>query len=574
MSKLNGLPHRITALLPNASDWAAVRSHPRRDLVAGLTVAVVALPLALAFGVASGMGATAGLITAIVAGILAAAFGGSNLQVSGPTGAMTVVLLPVFHQFGVNGVLMVGLLAGAVLLAASFSGLGRAARYLPAPVIEGFTAGIAVVIVLQQVPAMLGSSGEGDKAWQSAFDAVRNYAANPGLWSPLIAVGVAGLILIAARWRPGIPMSLAVVAAVTVAVNLTGLDVAQIGTLPGGIPAPSFDFFDPALIFALVPSALAVAALGALESLLSATVADGMTVGQRHDPDRELFGQAIANLAVPLFGGVPATAAIARTAVNVRAGAGSRLAAVTHSITLALIVLIAAPLVGGIPLAALAGVLIATCVQMVEVGSLRAMIRATRSDAVVLIVTFLVTVVVDLITAVAVGVAIAVVLALRSVSRSALLEQVPLDPGDHDSEEHDLLAEHIVAYRIDGPLFFAAAHRFLLELTEIATVKVVIIRLSRISTLDVTGARVLGDAITRLERRGIAVLLSGIRPHHDAILQTLGVADELRTANRVFPDTPSAILQARKILRGTATGRAMPRAVDQPAGPRRRRHRG
>ena len=164
------------------------------------------------------------------------------------------------------------------------------------------------------------------------------------------------------------------------------------------------------------------------------------------------------------------------------------------------------------------------------------------------------------------GVAIAVVLALRSVSRSALLEQVPLDPADHDGEEHKLLAEHIVAYRIDGPLFFAAAHRFLLALTEIATVKVVIIRLSRISTLDVTGARVLGDAITRLERRGIAVLLSGIRPHHDAILLTLGVADELRTANRIFPDTPTAILQARKILQDTGTRQA----VHQTAVPRRR----
>jgi len=561
-------------MLPNASDWAAVRAHPRRDLVAGLTVAIVALPLALAFGVASGMGATAGLITAIVAGILAAVFGGSNLQVSGPTGAMTVVLLPVFQQYGVNGVLMVGLLAGAVLLAASFSGLGRAARYLPAPVIEGFTAGIAVVIVLQQVPAILGTNGEGDKAWQTAFDAVRNFAANPGLWSPLIAVGVAGLILIAARWRPGIPMSLAVVAAVTVAVNLTDLDIAQIGALPGGLPVPTLGFFDPGLVVALVPSALAVAALGALESLLSATVADGMTVGQQHDPDRELFGQAIANLAVPLFGGVPATAAIARTAVNVRAGAGSRLAAVTHSITLALIVLIAAPLVGGIPLAALAGVLIATCVQMVEVSSLSAMIRATRSDGVVLIVTFLVTIVFDLITAVAVGVAIAIVLALRSLSRSALLEQVPLDPGDHDGEEHDLLAEHIVAYRIDGPLFFAAAHRFLLELTEIATVKVVIIRLSRISTLDVTGARVLGDAITRLERRGIVVLLSGIRPHHDAILLTLGIADELRATNRIFPDTPSAILQARRVVANEVSRQTLPPAVGQLSGPRRRRQRG
>ena len=547
------MPPRLAAMLPDAHDWAAVRRHPRRDLIAGLTVAIVALPLALAFGVASGLGATAGLITAIVAGILAAIFGGSNLQVSGPTGAMTVVLIPVVHQFGTNGVLMVGLLAGAVLVIAAFCRLGRAARYLPAPVIEGFTAGIAVVIILQQVPAMFGTAGAGDKAWQSAFDAFRNYLANPTLASPLIAVGVAALILLAARWRPGIPASLGVVVLVTVVVDLANIDVAKIGALPGGLPAPSLGFFDLSLVGALIPSALAVAALGALESLLSATVADGMTVGQQHDPDRERFGQGSANLAVPLFGGVPATAAIARTAVNVRAGAGSRLAAVTHSLVLAAIVLAAAPLVGGIPLPALAGVLIATCVQMIEVGSLTAMVRATRSDAVVLVTTFLVTVAVDLITAVAVGVAIAVVLALRSVSRSAQLQQVPLDPvaGDpaaFDAEEHELLAEHIVAYRIDGPLFFAAAHRFLLELTEIATVRVVILRLSRITSLDVTGARVLGDAISRLEKRGIIVLLSGIRPEHDDILATLGVADHLRADHRIFVDTPAAIASARVLV--------------------------
>lgn len=547
------MPPRLAAILPNAQDWAAVRRHPRRDLLAGLTVAIVALPLALAFGVASGLGATAGLTTAIVAGILAAIFGGSNLQVSGPTGAMTVVLIPVVHQFGTNGVLMVGLLAGAVLVVAAFCRLGRAARYLPAPVIEGFTAGIAVVIILQQVPAMFGTTGIGDKAWQSAFNAFQNYLAAPTLAAPLIAIGVAALILLAARWRPGIPASLAVVIVVTVVVNVAGIDVAQIGTLPGGLPAPSLKFFDLGLVGTLIPSALAVAALGALESLLSATVADGMTVGQQHDPDRELFGQGIANLAAPLFGGVPATAAIARTAVNVRAGAGSRLASVTHSLVLAAIVLAAAPLVGGIPLPALAGVLIATCVQMVEVGSLTAMIKATRSDAVVLVMTFVVTVAVDLITAVAVGVAIAVVLALRSVSRSAQLEQVPIDhtagdPAAFDDEEHELLAQHIVAYRIDGPLFFAAAHRFLLELTEIATVRVVILRLSRITSLDTTGARVLGDAISRLEKRGIIVLLSGIRPEHDEILATLGVADHLRAAHRIFGDTPAAIASARELV--------------------------
>jgi SulP family sulfate permease len=540
---------RLVALLPNRSDWAAVRRYPRRNLIAGLTVAVVALPLALAFGVASGVGARAGLITAIVAGTLAAIFGGSKVQVSGPTGAMTVVLIPVVHHYGVDGVLLVGLLGGGVLLLAAFAGIGRAARYLPAPVIEGFTAGIAVVIVLQQVPAMLGTPGTGDKAWRSAFDSARHFVQDPRPWSLVVAVVVAAIILIGTRWRPAIPVSLAVVAVATAAVDLAGIHIARLGTIPTSLPGPSVAFFDPHLVATLLPSALAVAALGALESLLSAAVADGLTVGQRHDPDRELFGQGIANLVTPLFGGVPATGAIARTAVNARAGATSRLAALTHALALAGIVLAAAPLVGKIPVAALAGVLLATCIQMVEVGSLLAIARSTRPDALILIVTLVVTVAADLVTAVAVGIGIAVVLALRSVSQSASIEQVPLDPAEHDQAEHDLLAEHIVAYRLDGPLFFAAAHRFLLELTEVAYVRVVILRLSRVSSLDATGARVLGDAISRMERRGITVLLSGIRPGHNEILATLGVADHLRTKNQIFSDTPAAIDFARHMIR-------------------------
>lgn len=539
---------RLGAVLPSRADWTAVRKHPRRDLVAGLTVAVVALPLALAFGVASGAGARAGLITAVVAGALAAIFGGSNLQVSGPTGAMTVVLIPVIHRYGTHGVLLVGLLAGLALLAASLSGLGRVARYLPAPVVEGFTAGIAVVIVLQQVPAMLGVPGGGDTAWSSAWAAGRHWAGHPHVTAPLLALAVAAAILLGARWRPSIPVSLAAVAVASAIAHLAHLRVPTIGTLPRGVPRPDLSFVDWHVVSTLLPSALAVAALGALESLLSATVADGMTVGQHHDPDRELFGQGVANVVAPIFGGVPATAAIARTAVNVRAGASSRLAALTHSVALALIVLVAGPLVGEIPVAALAGVLLATCVQMVEVGSLSSIVRARRSDAAVLLATLAVTVAVNLITAVAVGVAVAVVFALRSVSTAARLEQMPLDAADHDREEHELLSQHIVAYRIDGPLFFAAAHRFLLELTEIADIRVVILRMSRVTTLDTTGARVLGDAIQRLEHRGITVLLSGIRPRHDEILAALSVADHLRRDGRIFPDTPAAIAYARGLV--------------------------
>ncbi|WP_319018259.1 SulP family inorganic anion transporter [Microbispora sitophila] len=294
-------------------------------------------------------------------------------------------------------------------------------------------------------------------------------------------------------------------------------------------PAPSIGFLDPGAVTSLLPAALAVAALGALESLLCASVADGMSVGERHDPDRELFGQGLANVVSPLFGGIPATAAIARTAVNVRSGARSRLAALTHAVVLA-------------------GVLLATTVRMVEVGSLRAVARATRGDAAVMVLTFAVTVVFDLVTAVAVGVGVAIVLALRAVARSAQIEQVPLETGDHGDEERRLLAEHIVAYRFDGPLFFGAAHRFLLELSEVADVRVVILRMSRVSTIDATGAGVLGDAIRRLEGKGITVLLSGIRPGHDEVLGGLGVADHLRREGLVFPDTPAAIDHARTLL--------------------------
>ncbi|AYF29342.1 sodium-independent anion transporter [Micromonospora tulbaghiae] len=535
-------------LLPGRADWAAVRRSPRRDLLAGLTVAVVALPLALAFGVTSGLGAQAGLVTAVVAGAVAAIFGGSNLQVSGPTGAMTVVLVPVVQQFGVGGVLMVGALAGLILIALALARLGRYVRYLPAPVIEGFTAGIAVVIALQQVPAALGVAGaHGEKVWAVAADAVARFAAQPRPAAIAVALGVAALMLLGGRWRPAVPFSLVGVAAATLLAELAPIDLARIGELPQGLPAPSLDFVDLGSLGVLLPSALAVAALAALESLLSATVADGMTVGERHDPDRELFGQGLANLASPVFGGIPATAAIARTAVNVRAGASSKLAALTHAVALAAIVLAAAPLVGRIPLAALAGVLLATTVRMVEAASLLALMRATRADAVVLVLTFAVTVIWDLVTAVVVGLAVAVVLALRAVARSAKLEQVPLDTGEHSDEEHALLAEHIVAYRLDGPLFFAAAHTFLLELAEVADVRVVILRMSRVSTIDATGAQVLGDAVARLRGRGITVLISGITPGHDQVLSALGVADELRREGLVFADTPAAIRYARGV---------------------------
>ena len=542
----------LRRLLPGPDDLVAARRQPGRDLLAGLTVAIVALPLALGFGVASGLGAQAGLITAVVAGALAAVFGGSNLQVSGPTGAMTVVLIPIVAQHGPGGVLLVGAMAGILLIALALAGFGRYVRYLPTPVVEGFTVGIACVIALQQIPAALGVRAVGgDQVGRVALRAGRQFAHAPH-WSALaLSAGVAALMLAGVRRHPRVPFSLVAVVLATVAADLVHLDVARIGALPSGLPGPSLAFIDAGAVHALLAPAVAVAMLAALESLLSATVADAMSVSQRHDPDRELFGQGIANLVTPIFGGVPATAAIARTAVNVRAGAASRLAALAHAAILAAIALLAGSAVGRIPLAALAGVLLATAVRMVEVGPLRAIIRSSRSDALVLTVTALATVVLNLVQAVIIGMVVAGALALRAVAEDVRLHQVPLDEdetGDHTAEEHVLLAEHIVAYRIDGPLFFAAAHRFLLELSEVATVSVVILRMSRVSTIDASGALVLKDAIGRLEHRGIAVLVSGIRDEHHRALNALGVVRRLSEDGRVFATTPQAIAAARDLL--------------------------
>jgi SulP family sulfate permease len=540
---------RLTALLPSRADLAAMGRSPRRDLLAGLTVAIVALPLALGFGVSSGLGAEAGLATAVVAGALAALFGGSDLQVSGPTGAMTVVLVPIVGQYGTTGVLTVGLMAGVMLMALAALRAGTCMRYVPAPVVEGFTLGIACVIGLQQVPQALGvPAPDGDRVLVVAWRAVAEFAGNPNWTAVGLAVSVAVIMLGGARLWPTVPFSLVAVVAATVVAQVADLDAAPIGDLPSGLPAPSLGFLDPGALGSLLAPAVAVAALAALESLLSASVADGMTVGQKHDPDRELFGQGLANIAAPLFGGVPATGAIARTAVNVRTGAGSRLAALTHAAILAAIVFAAAPLVSKIPLAALAGVLLATAVRMVEVGSLRAMARATRSDALILVLTAVATLALDLVYAVIIGLAVAGILALRAVAQQARFDQVPLDRGDHSAEEHALLAEHIVAYRIDGPLFFAAAHRFLLELTEVADVRVVILRMSRVSTMDATGALVLKDAVEKLTRRGILVLASGIRPGQRQVLDSVGALEPLRHDGREYASTPEAIRAARHHL--------------------------
>jgi SulP family sulfate permease len=524
-----------------------MRRDPRRDVLAGVTVGIVALPLALAFGITSGLGATAGLVTAIVAGAVAATFGGSNLQISGPTGAMTVVLIPLVAAYGAEGVLVVGLMAGLALLAMAYAGLGRYVRLIPLPVIEGFTLGIALIIGLQQLPGALGVVAEGEHVLALAADAVAAWVRSPGPGAPLVALAVVATMLATARLRPGVPGSLVGVAVVTAAAELLHLDVARIGALPSGLPAPGLPDVPWASLHHLLLPALVVAALAALESLLSATVADAMSVAERHDPDRELLGQGMANLAAPLFGGIPATAAIARTAVNVRSGASSRLAALVHAGFLLLVVLLLAPVVERVPLAALAGVLLVTALRMVEVSSVRALLRTSRGDAIVLLGTATATVLLDLVTAVLLGVAAAGAVALRRLAGSVTLEEEPLALQGHDDEERALLDAHIVAFRLDGPLFFGAAHQALLELSTVTDTKVVILRMSRAASLDTTGAALLRETVRDLEHRGTTVLVSGVRPEHRSLLGGLAFGE----GRHLFARTPDAIAHARTLVTGS-----------------------
>ena len=342
----------------------------------------------------------------------------------------------------------------------------------------------------------------------------------------------------------GAPASLLAVVVATVVARVGGAEVGVIGALPSSLPAPALPALDPGMVSELFGAVLAVAALAALESLLSAKVADGMAASGRHDPNRELIGQGLANIVSPFFGGMPATGAIARTAVNVKAGARTRVAAIVHSLVLIGVVLVGSGLVAQIPLAALAGVLMVTAVRMVEVHNIRSVVRATRSDAATLAVTALVTVAFDLILAVEVGMAAAALLALRQLARRSepIAETLPLLDADTASA---LQAQHIVSYRLDGALFFGAVQRFLGTLASVGDVRVVILRLPDLHMLDATGAKALGEVIDDLERRGIMVLLKGPQPEHLRILREVGTIDHLAHEKHLFTDLDAAIAYAR-----------------------------
>lgn len=512
----------------------------RKDVVAGLTVAVVALPLAMALAIASGATPEKGLHTAIIAGFLISALGGSRVQVGGPTAAFIPVVFAVIEKFGYGGLVLCTMMAGLMLIAAGLLRLGTLMKYIPQPVIVGFTAGIAVSIFSSQIKDALGLDiarlpAEFLPRWKTyfaAFDSIDWMTA-------ALCLGGIVAVLTMRRWRPGWPGFLIVVAVSALLVHLLALPVATIGTRFGGIPSalPSFAFphipFERT--FEMLPASFTIAFLAGVESLLSAVVADGM-IGGRHRSNAELVAQGIANCGSALFGGLPATGAIARTATNVRAGARSPLAGILHALFLLVFMLIAAPLMRDVPLAILAAVLLIVAWNMAEIEHIKHLLHGPKGDRLVLLVTFSLTVVADLTIAIEVGVVLAAFLFMHRMS-----EVVEIESGrkliEDDDEDEDVTARTqpdqraqlpggVEAFQISGPLFFAVANRLDDVLDQFAVrPKLFILRLRRVPLMDASGAQAMRQFLDRADRLGIKVFFSGLQPQPHKVLMSMHVLE-------------------------------------------------
>lgn len=520
-------------------------SNWKDDLIAGIIVAVVALPLALGFAIASGAPPKLGLYTAIIGGIIASIFGGSAVQITGPTGAMAVVLIGIVSTYGLEKVLFVTFLAGLIQIILGLLKLGNLAKYIPYPVIAGFTNGIAIVIFCGQLNNLLGLKIDPthghlmlEKLWLTIqhFSEINYFSLGLGLLTVAI-------IFLWDKINKNIPASIIAIVCVSLIAYFFKLPVSlieNVGEIPKTLPTlRGFDIFgNLALMNQLVSAAIAIAALGSIESVLSALVADSMTPREKHDSNQELIGQGLANVIVPFFGGIPATGAITRTAVNVRSGAKTRLSGIIHGLTLICFVLALAPLVSKIPLAALAGVLIVASYRMFEWDSVRFLSKVTRSDLIVMLITGAVTILFDLILAVQIGVFAAGILFIRKMGNLDLLqmpEERTLASGI--SEE---LSRRIAIYRLEGPLFFGAVGKFLLILDSLPSVKYVILRMRFVSDVDSTAIVALESFWNELRKRNIRLMLSTLKPKVKETFEKSGFLDKIGTEN-CFNSTQEAL---------------------------------
>lgn len=499
----------------------------RADAVAGLTVAIVALPLAMALGIASGASPDKGLATAVVAGFLISALGGSRVQVGGPTGAFVVVIFNVIAKHGYDGLLLATLLAGLILIAAGALRLGQMIRFIPHPVVTGFTAGIAVIIASSQVKDFLGLSiaqvpAEFFPKWQAYLGAISSTN-----WTTLsIGAGALAIIIALRKFAPRLPGFLIAVVVSSIVVAALKLPVDTVGSrfpdIPAGLPLPSLPDISFAKIDAVLPSALTIAFLAGIEALLSAVVADGMT-GTRHRSNQELIGQGVANLGSALFGGLPATGAIARTATNIRSGAKTPVAGILHAVFILLFILFATDLMAFVPMAALAAILFMVAWGMSEYGRFLALLRMPNSDRVVLLLTFGLTVLVDLTVAIGVGVTLASLLFMARMAEAFEVDTSGRRDPDLDSEDlhqRDALPAGVEVFRVSGPFFFGVAGELLDTLRRVGqSPRVIILRLRLVPLLDSSGVQGLEEFVEQARIAGAKVVLSGVQPQPLSMLE-------------------------------------------------------
>jgi SulP family sulfate permease len=497
----------------------------RQDALAGLTVAIVALPLAMALGIASGATPYQGLITAVIGGFLISLLGGSRVQIGGPTGAFVVIVAGIIATHGYAGLVLATLLAGLLLIIAGYCGIGRLIRFIPISVVTGFTAGIAVIIATSQVGDFFGlSAGKVPADFIAKWQAYAHAFGTLSLPTLGVGAGTLGLIMLLKRFAPQLPGFLIALLLATLAVRFLHLPVATVGdrfpAMPTGLPAPHLPAFSLALVRQVLPSAFTIALLGGIEALLSAVVADGMS-GYSHRSGQELVGQGVANIASALFGGLPATGAIARTATNVRAGGRTPLAGMLHAVFLLIFMLLAARLIAHVPMAALAAILLVVAWGMSEAERFRSLLRMDAGERALLLLTFALTVLVDLTVAIGVGVTLASLLFMARMSESSKL--LSDDQSVDDPAQRAALPAGVEVFRFAGPMFFGAANEMLGALKRTGRKpRALILRMERVPYIDGTGVTALQGFIRSAQRDGTLVILSGLCEQPRALLDRQG----------------------------------------------------
>lgn len=531
----------------------------KKDILAGIIVGIIALPLAIAFGIASGVTPQQGLVTAVVAGFLISFLGGSRVQIGGPTGAFIVIVYGIVQQHGVDALIVATFLAGIMLMLLGFARLGNIIKFIPYPLIVGFTSGIALIIFSSQIKDFLGLQmgnvpSDFSGKWLEYFKHIGsiNYS----------ALGIAAAtVFISVFWQKithKVPGSLVAILLTTLAVYFFDIPVETInskfGSIAGSLPAPKIPNISWDTFKDLISPAFAIAMLGGIESLLSAVVSDGM-IGKNHNSNMELVAQGAANIGSSIFGGIPATGAIARTAANVKNGGRTPIAGITHAFVLLIIMLFFGSLAGYIPLATLAGILVVIAYNMSEWRNFISVAKGPRSDMIVLLITFILTVFIDLTVAIEIGMILAVFLFMSDMTKHTNVQAVTAQ-NDEDPDADDPLAvskfevdKHIEVYEINGPLFFGAAYKFRDAIRQIERKpKILIVRMRSVPYVDSTGLRTLLEVIKEMHHKGTKVVLSGVTsPQVIEELHKPGIIENIGEEN-IAPAFPEALKRAEAIL--------------------------